>query len=43
MILIFIAAQNNILYDNLELKYFPFFNLNIKKSDLSHIINKTFL
>jgi hypothetical protein len=41
MILIFIAAQSNILYDNLE-KVYSFFNLNIKKNDLSHK-NKTIL
>ena len=34
-------SQCNILYDKLESKYFPFISLNVKKSDLSHITNKT--
>ena len=34
-------SQCDILYDKLESKYFPFISLNVKKSDLSHITNKT--
>jgi len=34
-------SKCNLLYENIEVKYFPFSNLYIKKSDLSHVTNKT--
>jgi serine/threonine protein phosphatase PrpC len=34
-------SKCNLLYENIDVKYFPFSNLYIKKSDLSHITNKT--